>query len=92
MLIRETFPPSTTHISLLCLPTELIIAIATLLDAYSLVYFKSTCKVLRDIVTRTPSLQYALALAEHGLCNGPPSPVTVVNRLKLVEAYEEASP
>jgi len=35
-------------------------------------------------------LQYALALAEHGLCDGPPSPVTVVNRLKLVEAYEEA--
>jgi len=35
-------------------------------------------------------LQYALALAEHGLCDGPPSPVTVVNRLELVEAYEEA--
>jgi hypothetical protein len=39
--VRETFPPSTTHISLHCLPTELIIAIATLLDVYSLVYFKS---------------------------------------------------
>ena len=35
-------------------------------------------------------MQYALALAEHGLCDGPPSPVTVVSRLKLVEAYEEA--
>jgi hypothetical protein len=35
-------------------------------------------------------LQYALTLAEHGLCDGPPSPVTVVNRLELVEAYEEA--
>jgi hypothetical protein len=41
-------------------------------------------------VTRTSSLQYALALAEHGLCDGPPSPVTVVNRLELVETYEEA--
>jgi hypothetical protein len=108
MLIRETFPPSTTHIPLLCLPTELIIAITTLLDAYSLVYFKSvrpaflffpyaltypyhqTCKALRDIVTRTPSLQYSLALTEHGLCDGPPSPVTIVNRLELVDAYEEA--
>jgi hypothetical protein len=35
-------------------------------------------------------LQYALALADHGICDGPPSPVTVVNRLELVEAYEEA--
>jgi len=35
-------------------------------------------------------LQYSLALAEHGLCDGPPSPVTIVNRLELVEAYEEA--
>jgi hypothetical protein len=49
-----------------------------------------TCRVFRDIVSRTPPLRYALALAERGLCDGPPSPVTVVNRLELVEAYEEA--
>ena len=94
------------------LPTELIIAIATRLDARSLVYFKSvrsgfpslpftvrsalltllrqTCKVFRDVVSQTPSLLYALALAARELCDGPPSPVTVVSRLELVEAYEEA--
>jgi len=49
-----------------------------------------TCKVFRDIVSQTPSLQYALALAARGLCDGPPSHVTVLSRLELVEAYEEA--
>ena len=109
------------------LPTELIIEIATQLDAPSLVRFKSvrasfpsppspsspsvlllllpganlvhlrlnsqqhqTCKIFRDIVSQTPSLQYALALAAHGLCDGPPSRVAALSRLALVEAYEEA--
>jgi hypothetical protein len=31
-----------------------------------------------------------LALAARGLCDGPPSSVTVADRLELVEAYEEA--
>ncbi len=54
MLIHETFPPLTTHMSLLSLPTELIIAIATLLDAYSLVYFKSVRPAFLSFPMRSP--------------------------------------
>ena len=57
---------------------------------YIYIYRVKTCKVLRDVVRQTPCLQYTLALAAHGLCDGPPSPVTVADRLELVEAYEEA--
>ncbi|KAF8467487.1 hypothetical protein DFH94DRAFT_296796 [Russula ochroleuca] len=81
----------TTHMSLLgWLPTELIITIATLLDAPSLVCFESTCKTLRDLVSKTPALKYVLALAARGLCDGPPSTVTAACRLELVKDYDEA--
>jgi len=72
------------------LPNELIIEIATLLDAPSLVRFESTCKALRDIVTRTPAVEYVLALAARGFCDGPPSPITPASRLERVKAYDEA--
>ena len=42
-------------------------------------------------VSQTHSLQYALVLAAHGLCDDPPpSRINVLSRLKLVEAYKEA--
>ncbi|KAH9991075.1 hypothetical protein BJV77DRAFT_1068571 [Russula vinacea] len=72
------------------LPAELIIAIATLLDAPSLVCFESTCKTFQDLVNKTPALKYVLALAVRGLCDGPPSTVTAAHRLKLVDDYDEA--
>jgi len=72
------------------LPNELIIAIATRLDATSLVRFESTCKALRDLVSQTPDLKYVLVLAAHGLCDGPPSPITPASRLERVKAYDEA--
>ncbi|KAH9991077.1 hypothetical protein BJV77DRAFT_1009875 [Russula vinacea] len=81
----------TTPMSLLdWLPTELIIAIATLLDAPSLACLESTCKTLRDLVDKTPALKYVLALAVRGLCDGPPSTVTAARRLQLLEDYDEA--
>jgi hypothetical protein len=99
---------------LLSLPTELIVAIAALLDARSLIRLVlvrplttslrllsgslaqltslhwQTCKDLRDVVSSNTSLQYMLALAERGLCDGPPSSVTVMSRLELLKAHEEA--
>lgn len=72
------------------LPNELIIEIATLLDAPSLIHFESTCKALLDLVTRTPALEYILALAMRGLCDGPPSSITPASRLERVKAYDEA--
>ncbi|KAF8502819.1 hypothetical protein F5888DRAFT_1120008 [Russula emetica] len=49
-----------------------------------------TCKALRDLVSQTPDLKYVLALAAHGLCDGPPSPITPASRLERVKAYDEA--
>jgi hypothetical protein len=48
------------------------------------------CKVLRDVVANDIGLQYALALAARGLCDGPPSAVTVTSRFQLLKAHEEA--
>jgi hypothetical protein len=49
-----------------------------------------TCKALQDIVSQTPALEYVLALAARGLCDGPPSPTTPASRLERVKAYDQA--
>ncbi|KAI0264989.1 hypothetical protein BC834DRAFT_970540 [Gloeopeniophorella convolvens] len=72
------------------LPTEILLAIAGLLDMKSLLHFKLTCKRLVAIVENSVSLRYVLALAARGLCNGRPSSITVAARYELLKMYSEA--
>jgi len=52
--------------------------------------YAQTCRALRDVIANSTSLHYKLALAEHGMCDGPSSAQSTAEKFDLLTAHAAA--
>ena len=52
--------------------------------------YPQTCRALRDVIVGSTSLQYKLALSEHGMCDGTSSELSTAEKLELLTAHADA--
>ncbi|KAI8985588.1 hypothetical protein BD414DRAFT_522797 [Trametes punicea] len=89
----KTRPMSTLQVTvcsdrhLLALAEELLVIALLELDAADILSCAKVCRTLRDVIRRTPRVQYKLQLGLAGMIDGPASDVPVVTRLEHLRAY-----
>jgi F-box domain len=77
-------------LQLLDLPEELLIRILAYLPFKSLVSYRSISHAFNSLITESTRLQYAIALETHRFINNPNSPLPLAERLRRLQAREEA--
>ncbi|KAJ8472392.1 hypothetical protein ONZ51_g8540 [Trametes cubensis] len=76
--------------SLLDLPDELLVFIASALDFEDILRLQQVCTRLRGVVKSDSALQYALELRVAGMMDNPASRLVPGERLRILRAKEEA--
>ncbi|KAI0356942.1 hypothetical protein OH77DRAFT_183926 [Trametes cingulata] len=72
------------------LPPELLTGILLELDFQSLFRCRQVCVLLKDLIDQDVRLQYQIELAVAGMEDGPPSATTAAERLRMLNARQDA--
>jgi F-box domain len=75
---------------LLDLPEELLIHILSYFPFYSLLSYRSISQAFNTLISHSKRLQYSIALETHRVVHNPNCSLSLAERLRLLEAREEA--
>lgn len=76
--------------SLLDLPDELLVQIASYLAFHELVFLQQICSRWKEVVRSNATLQYAIELRVAGMIDNPASRLVLGERLRILQAKEKA--
>ncbi|KAA1467899.1 hypothetical protein DENSPDRAFT_770219 [Dentipellis sp. KUC8613] len=82
-------PKTTTKLSIISIPPEILHRILEFLDYRSLLRCEQVCQKFHGVVKKTSALQYRLQLAASGEHDGPNSSLSAAERLNTLRKYND---
>ncbi|EJF62458.1 hypothetical protein DICSQDRAFT_154348 [Dichomitus squalens LYAD-421 SS1] len=85
------FPGATQTSTLLALPDDILLLVLALIDPDDLLICKQVCMSLSRLVQHDVRSQYRIELAVTGMVDGPPSDITLTDRLEQLREHRARS-